>query len=177
VPLNLADKKAIVDEVSKVANQSVSLVAADYRGLSVPDLTDLRQKAREANVYLRVVRNTLARRALKGTSFECIEGSLTGPTLLGFSETEPSGPARLFKDFAKTHNVFEVKALSLGGQCYDAKHLDFVASLPTRDEAFSQLAAALLAPATKLARLLAEPSSQLARGLQRLAEQKEGVKT
>lgn len=171
--LSYDDKKAIVAEISQVANESISLVVADYRGLSVSKMTELRKKARESGVYLRVIRNTLAKRALKDTEFECMDKALTGPLVFGFAKNEPSAAARLFKNFAKDNNQLEVKALSLAGTFYEASQLDAVASLPSRDEAFSQLAAMLLAPATNLARLLKEPSASLARALDALKEQKE----
>ena len=170
--LNLENKKAIVAEVSEVAAQAVSLVVADYRGSSVPAMTSLRVKGREKGVYVRVIRCTLARRALKGTSFECMDEALVGPLIFGFAQNEPGSAARLFKDFAKDNKTFEVKALSLSGQLYDASQLDAIASLPTRDEALSQLAAVLMAPATKLVRTLAEPHSRIVRALDSYRQQK-----
>jgi large subunit ribosomal protein L10 len=174
VALNLENKKAIVAEISEVAANSVSLVVADYRGLNVPAITALRIKARENGVYLRIIRNTLARRALKGTIFECMEEALVGPLVFGFAKNEPSAAARLFKDFGKAHSTFSVKALSVAGQYYDAGQLDAVASLPTRDEAYAQLAAVLLAPVTKLVRTIAEPHSSLVRALEDYRKKKEG---
>lgn len=171
--LNLENKKAIVAEVSKVANESVSLVVAYYRGLDVPAITALRSKARESGVYLRVIRNTLARRALKGTDFECMEDALVGPLVFGFAKNEPSAAARLFKEFAKTNPNFEVKALSVAGQFYEANQLDKVASLPTQKEAYAKLAAVLMAPVTKLVRTIAEPHSQLVRALEDYRKKKE----
>lgn len=171
--LSFEDKQAIVEEISGVASESISLVVADYRGLSVPELTEFRQKARESGVYLRVVRNTLARRAFKNTEFECMDEVLTGPLIFGFAKNEPSAAARLFKDFAKGKQQLKVKALALAGTFYDASQLDAVASLPTRDEALSKLAATMMAPVTNLARLLSEPSTQLARALDSLRQQKE----
>lgn len=163
--LNLEAKKAVVAEVSDVASQAVSLVVADYRGLDVPALTSLRKQAREKGVYLRVIRNTLARRALKGTEFECMDHALVGPLIFGFAKNEPSAAARLFKDFAKGNEKFAVKALSVAGQFYEASQLDRVAALPTRDEALSILAATLLAPITQLARTMAEPHTCFVRAL------------
>lgn len=164
--LNLQDKKAIVAEVSEVANQAVSLVVADYRGLDAALLTSLRAKARqEDGVYLRVIRNTLARRAFKGTDFECMDHALTGPLVFGFAKNEPGAVARLFKNFAKDNEKFKVRALSVAGQFYEAIHLDKVAALPTRQEALSKLAATLLAPITQLARTMAEPHTGLVRAL------------
>ena len=171
--LNFEDKKAIVAEVTDAASGSISLVVADYRGLSVPEMTDLRNKAREADVYLKVVRNTLAKRALQGTDFECMEAVLGGPLIFGFAKNEPGSAARLFKNFSKDHKALEVKGLSVAGQFYDADQLDAVASLPSRDEALAQLAATLLAPATKLARTIQEPAGMLARALNALEEKKQ----
>ncbi len=164
--LNLNDKKAIVAEVSEVANKAVSLVVADYRGLSVPAMTELRLKARQNGVDLRVIRNTLARRAIENTEFKCMQDALVGPMICGFALNEPSAAARLFKDFAKERKAtFEVKALSVGGQYYGADQLDAVASLPTKNEALGQLASVMLAPVTKLVRTLVEPHSRLVRAL------------
>lgn len=173
--LNIEDKKAIVAEVSEVASGALSLVVADYRGLDVPAMTALRRKARENGVYLRVIRNTLARRAFKGTELECMEHTLVGPLIFGFAQNEPGAAARLFKDFAKENESFKVKALSVSGQIYDATHLDAVASLPSRKEAYAKLAAVLLAPVTKLVRTIAEPHSSLVRALEDYRRKKEGA--
>lgn len=171
--INLEQKKAIVAEVSQVAKDAISAVVADYRGIDVASLTSLRAKARENNVYLKVVRNTLAKRAIKDTDFECLEGALVGPIIFGFAQNEPGAAAKLFKDFAKDNDKLVVKALSVAGTYYDASDLDRVASLPSKDEALSMLAGALLAPVTKLARTLSEPHASLARALQNYAENKE----
>jgi large subunit ribosomal protein L10 len=171
--LSFKDKQAIVAEISEVAKSSISLVVADYRGLSVSQMGALRKKARESGVYLQVVRNTLAKRALEGTDFECIGEALVGPLVYGFAKNEPGAAARLFKGFAKENERLEVKALSLAGQFYGPSHLDAVASLPSRDEARAQLAAMLLAPVTTLARLISEPSAKFARALNALKDQKE----
>lgn len=173
--LNLEDKKAIVAEVSEVANKALSLVVADYRGLDVPAMTSLRKQARENGVYLRVIRNTLARKAFKGTELECMDSALVGPLIFGFAQNEPGAAARLFKDFAKDNQAFEVKALSVAGQFYEAKHLDTVAALPSRKEALSMLACALMAPATKLVRTIAEPHSSLVRALEDYRKKKESA--
>lgn len=167
--LNFEDKKAIVAEVSEVAKNALSLVVADYRGLSADALTTLRQQAREKGIYVRVIRNTLARRAFKGTGLECMDDALVGPLLYGFSENEPGAAARLFKDIAKKNDKFEVKALSVAGQFYEARHLDSVAALPSRDEALSMLAGVLLAPITKLARTMIEPTTMVVRALDDLS--------
>ncbi len=163
--LKLEQKKTIVAEVSDIANRSLSLIALEYRGLSVAELTALRVKAREADVYLRVARNTLVRRALKGTSFECINESLVGPLMLAFSTTELSAGARLVRDFAKKNEKLVVKCLSLDGKSFDKQQLNFVASLPTRDEALSQLMAVMKAPIAKFVQTLAAPHTKLLRTL------------
>lgn len=154
--LKLEDKKEIVAEVNKVASGAFSAVVANYRGLTVGQLTKLRTQAREKNVYVRVVRNTLARRAVEGTSFSCLDSDLVGPTIIGLSlsEDDMGAAARLFKDFSKDFQKLEVTALALNGQRYDAKQIDVIASLPTRDGALTMLASVLQAPVSKFGRLL-----------------------
>lgn len=173
--LNLENKKAIVAEVSKVASSAISLVVAEYRGIDVPAMTQLRADARQNGVDLRVMRNTLARRAIEGTDFECMQDALVGPLIYGFAENEPSAAARLFKEFAKGREAFVVKALSVAGQYYDASQLDTVASLPTLKEALGMLASVMMAPATKLVRTIAEPHSGLVRALEDYRKKKEGT--
>jgi len=173
VALNLEGKKTIVKEVSEIAASTMSLVVADYSKLDVPGMTELRKKAREKGVHLRVIRNTLAVRAFKGTELECMEKALVGPLIYGFAKNEPGSAARLFKDFAKNHEFFKVRALSVAGQFYEASHLDAVAQLPTRLEALSMLAATLMAPITKLARTLNEPHGSLVRALEDYRKKKE----
>lgn len=168
--LNFEQKKAIVAEVSSVANESISLVVAEYRGLAVPQMTDLRKKARESDVYLRVIRNTLARRAIKGTDFECLDAELTGPLIFGFARNEPGAAAKLFRDFSKGNEALKVKALSVAGEFYAADHLEAVASLPSKEEALSQLAAMLMAPVNTLARTMKEPAQMLTRALDDLSK-------
>lgn len=170
--LKLEQKKAIVTEVAKVAGSSLSVVAADYRGLTVSDMTTLRKQARNSGVHLRVVRNTLARQAFKGTEFECLNESLTGPVLLAFAKDEPGASARLFRDFAKGNEKLKVKALSLGGQFYTSQHLEAIAKLPTRTEAIAKLVGVLQAPVTKFVRTLAEPSAKFVRVLAAISDQK-----
>ncbi len=171
--LKLEDKKAIVAEVAKVAKQASSLVAADYCGLTVAQLTSLRKSAREAGVYMRIVRNTLASRAFEGTDFACMQPALVGPLVLAFSNEEPSAAARLFRDFAKTCDKFKVKALSIDGKLLPASDLAALASLPTRNEAIAQLMSVMLAPVTKLVRTLAEPHAKLVRTIAAVRDQKQ----
>ena len=161
--LNLADKQAVVKEVAEVASGAISLVAANYRGLTVSQMTDLRSKAREAGVYLRVVRNTLARRAFDNTEFSCVSEQLTGPLVLVFSQAEPSSAARLVRDFAKDNDALETKFLSIGGELLEAKQLNAVAKLPTKEEAIAQLLSVMQAPITKLAATIREPHAKMVR--------------
>lgn len=171
--LALNDKKAIVADVLNEAQQSISGLVADYRGLTVEQVTQLRADAREKGVYLRVVRNTLAKRALNDTDFACFDEVLTGPTMLAFSKEEPSAPARLFKDFAKKHEALNVKALAISGRLLDAEQIDYVAKLPTRDEAIATLMQAMKAPITKFVRTLAEPHAKLVRTVAAIRDSKQ----
>ena len=173
--IGLEDKKAIVASVNETANNALSLVVADSRGVSVSDITGLRKAARENNVELRVVRNTLARKALEGTEFECASESFVGPSLLAFSMEDPGAAARLFKDFAKENENFEVKALAVGGQMMGADKIDVLASLPTLEQALGMLANVTLAPVTKLARTLNEFPSQITRVIAAVGDQKEAA--
>ncbi len=161
--LRLEDKKALVKEVSAVAGDSVTAVAAEYKGLSVAEMTELRKQARSAGVYLRVVKNTLARRAVEGTDFECMQDTLKGPILLAFAKEDPGAAARVIKDFAKEHDALQAVSLSAGGQLLPASDLKMLAELPTLDQARAMLLGVMMAPMTKLVRTLAEPSAMLAR--------------
>ncbi len=169
--LRLEDKKAFVKEINAVADESIAVVAAEYRGLSVAEMTQLRRDARNAGVYLRVVKNTLARRAIEGTEFECIKDSLRGPILLAFGKGDPGAAARVIKDFAKDHTALKAISLSTGGQLLPAEDLETLANLPTLDQARAILLGLLMAPLTKLARTLAEPPAMLARTLSARGEQ------
>ena len=163
--LRLEDKKTLVKEVNAVAGESLSAVAAEYRGLSVAEMTELRREAREAGVYMRVVKNTLARRAVEGTEFECMQDTLKGPILLAFAKEDPGAAARVIKDFAEEHEALQAVSLSAGGQLMPASDLKKLADLPTLDQARAMLLGMLVAPMSQLARTLAEPSGMLARTL------------
>ena len=169
--LRLEDKKQFVKEVNAVAGESVTAVAAEYRGLSVSDMTELRTEARNAGVYLRVVKNTLARRAVEGTDFECMRDTLKGPILLAFAKDDPGAAARVIRDFAKGHDALKAISLSTGGQLLPASDLATLANLPTLDQAHAILLGVMMAPMTKLARTLAEPSGMLARTLSARGDQ------
>ena len=171
--LTLDEKKAVVAEVSEVAKGAFSAVAAVYSGVTVDEMTDLRVKARQDNVYLRVVKNTLARLALENTDFECMSERLTGPLILAFSQEDPGAAARVTKDFAKGHEKFEVTMLSVGGELLEAAEIDKLAKLPTRDQAISLLMAVMLAPTEKFVRTLNEVPGKLVRTMAAVREQKE----
>ncbi|MGI9284357.1 MAG: 50S ribosomal protein L10 [Pseudomonadales bacterium] len=171
--LRLEGKKAIVAEVNETAASALSAVLADARGVDVGAMTGLRKTARENQVYLRVVRNTLAKRAVEGTEYECLQSALVGPTLFGFSMEDPGAAARLFKDFAKENEDFEVKALAVGGQLLEAGQLDVLAKLPTRDQGLATLMSVMQAPITKLARTMNEVPGKLVRTLAAIRDQKQ----
>ena len=171
--IRLEDKKAIVAEVNETAANALSLVIADSRGVTVGAMDALRKQARENGVSLRVVRNTLARRAVQGTEFECVSETLSGPSLFGFSMEDPGAAARIFKDFAKEQENFEVKALSVGGKLLEASQIDALAKLPTRDQALASLMSVMIAPVTKLARTFNEVPSKITRAVAAVRDQKQ----
>ncbi|MCD6040356.1 MAG: rplJ [Gammaproteobacteria bacterium] len=173
MPLNLNDKKSIVTEVSEVAKRATSVVAANYAGLTVPQITQLRELARKEEVRVRVVRNTLARLAFKGTQFACMDSALVGPLVLAFSYEDPGAAARLFRDFAKKFEKLEVKALSIDGVLLPANDLGRLANLPTRNEAISMLMSVMQAPITQFVRTLVEPPSKLVRTFAALRDKKQ----
>jgi large subunit ribosomal protein L10 len=155
VALNLQGKKAVVEEVAKFAAKAHSAVAAEYRGLTVSEFTELRKAARETGVYVRVVKNTLAKRAVAGTEFECMGDALVGPLLIAFSMEDPGSAARLISNFSKGHDKLITKIVAIGGQSYGASELARLARLPTRDQGISMLMSVMKAPVEKLARTLA----------------------
>jgi large subunit ribosomal protein L10 len=172
MPLKLEDKQALVAEVGAVAAQAQAVVAAEYRGLTVSQMTELRMKARAAGVYMRVVKNTLARKAISGTAFEAIGPKLKGPLVLAFSRNDPGAAARVVKDFAKGNEKLIATLISLGGAVLSAKDLDKVASLPTREQALAQLLGVMKAPIEKFVRTLAEPHTKLVRTIDAIRAQK-----
>jgi large subunit ribosomal protein L10 len=172
VALGLAAKKEIVAEINEVASRALSVAVAEYRGMEVRELTDLRNKAREQGVYLKVIRNTLAKRGLADSKFADIDSALTGPLIYGFSIEAPGGAARLFKDFSKTNPKLQVTALSIGSGLLGPEKLDAVASLPTRDEALARLLATFKAPVEKFVRTINEVPSKFVRVLAAIKEEK-----
>ncbi|MDN5865183.1 MAG: 50S ribosomal protein L10 [Gammaproteobacteria bacterium] len=175
MPLQLEEKQALVAEVNAVAGEALSCVGADYRGLTAGDMDALRKQARTSNVYVKVVKNSLAKRALEGTEFECMNSTLAGPLVLAFSKEEPGAAARIFRDFAKENESLNVTTLAIHGRLLAASELDRVASLPTREEALARLAGTLLAPVGKFVRTLAEPNAKLTRTLAAVRDQKQAA--
>ena len=174
--LRLNDKKALVAEVNEVASKALSAVAAEYRGLMAGKFDILRAKARENGIYLHVVKNSLAKRAVEGTEFECLNTVLTGPLVLGFSLEDPGAVGRVIKDFAKENEALVVKAVAVGGTLYGASDLDRLASLPTKEQAIAMLMGVMKAPVSKFVRTLAEPTAKFVRTVQVVADsQKEAA--
>lgn len=173
--LRLEDKKQVVSEVAAVAADAHSVIAAEYAGLTVEELTDLRKKARDGGVYLRVVKNTLARRAFEGTDYECMREGLVGPLMLAFSQEDPGAAARVLKDFSDDNEKLNVKLISLGGELLDASELKRLASLPTYDQAISMLMALMKAPVEKLARTLNEVPGKLVRTVAAVRDDKQAA--
>ena len=175
MPLNLEDKKVLVAEVIEVAKTALSVVAAEYRGLTVTQMTDLRAKARAQGVYMRVVKNTLARKAFAGTAFEPVGLKLKGPLVLAFSKDDPGAAARVVKAFSKDHDKLIATLVSLGGEVLPGKDLEKVASLPTRAQALSQLLGVLKAPIQKFVSTLAAPNQKLVRTIAAVRDAKQAT--
>ena len=173
--LNLEQKKAIVAEVAEVASKAYSAVAAEYRGLSVDELTQLRREARNNGVYLRVIKNTLARRAVEGTDFACMQEGLTGPLILAFSMDDPGAAARVIKDFVKGHDRLVVKLVSVSGKLLGPGHLEALAKLPTYEQAVSMLMSVMKAPVQKLATTLNEVPGKLVRTIAAVRDAKQAA--
>lgn len=173
--LRLDDKIAVVEEVSAIAAKARSAVAAEYRGITVEQLTQLRKTARASGVYLRVVKNTLARRAVKGTDFECMQGGLVGPLILAFSLDDPGSAGRLMADFTKLNDKMVVKLVAIGGKEYGPAELDRLAKLPTKEQAIGILMGTMKAPIEKFVRTLAEPHAKLVRTIAAVRDQKEAA--
>lgn len=173
--LRMDDKIAVVAEVAAVAAKAHSAVAAEYRGLSVTQLTTLRKTARESGVYIRVVKNTLARKAVEGTAFACMQEGLVGPLILAFSLEDPGSAARIVSEFAKTNDKLVVKLVAVGGKQYGPAELERLSKLPNREQALALLMGVMKAPIEKFVRTLAEPHAKLARTVAAIRDQKEAA--
>jgi large subunit ribosomal protein L10 len=173
--LSLDEKKAIIADVAAQAAAAQSAIAAEYSGLTVEQMTALRHKAREAGVYMRVVKNTLARRAVADTEFACMQDGLSGPLILAFSGQEPAAAARVMTAFAKDNERLVIKVVALRGKLLAPQDAKRLAEMPTRDEALGQLMAVMKAPIAKLVRTVAEPANKLARTLAAVRDQKQAA--
>ncbi len=173
MPLSPDDKKAIVAEVAEVASSALSAIAAEYKGLSAVEMTELRARARESGVYMRVVKNTLARRAVQGTEFECMAEALVGPLVLAFSQEDPGAAARVVSEFSKENDKLAVKLVSIGGKLLDGGEVERLAKMPTKEQAISMLMSVMKAPVGKFVRTLAEPHAKLARTVAAVRDKKQ----
>ena len=173
--LNLEQKKAVVAEEAEAANKALAAVAAEYRGLTVEEMTELRVKAREGGVILKVAKNTLVRRAVEGTEYECMQDSLTGPLLFAFSMEDPGAAARLVKDYSKDHEKLIAKLVAVGGDLYDASELERLSNLPTYDQAIAILMGVMKAPIEKFVRTLAEPHTKMVRTVAAVRDSKQAA--
>ena len=171
--LTLEEKKEIVADINQLANDSSSLVIADARGLKVSEANELRSQGYKANVSFRVVKNTLVRLSLKGTSYEDIDDDyFNGPTMLAFSYEEPGAAAKILKSFAKKNENLNIKGLSIDGKHFNGSEINKLATLPTFIEAISKFAGLLKAPLGKIASLMNEVPSKFARTVTAVKEQK-----
>ena len=173
--LSLEQKKAVVAEVADVAQSAHSAVAAEYRGITVEKMTEMRAKARTEGVYLKVAKNTLVKRAVEGTEFECMAEELTGPLLFAFSIEDPGAAARLIKDFAKDEDKLVVRLVAMGATLYQASEIDRLAKMPTRDQAIAMLMGVMKAPVEKFVRTLAEPHTKLVRTVAAVRDSKQAA--
>jgi len=174
VSLNRQEKAVVVEEVVATVAHAQSIVIAEYRGLDVASVTELRKKARESGVYLRVLKNTLARRAITGTSFEDLSEQLVGPLLYGIS-TDPVSAAKVMADFAKTNDKLVIKAGSLPNSVLNQEGVKALASMPSREELLSKLLGTMQAPIATFVRTLNEVPTKFVRGLAAVRDQKEAA--
>ena len=170
--LNLDDKKTVVAEVSAEVANAQSIIVAEYRGLGVVDLTALRANARKTGVYLRVVKNTLVRRALAGTPFEGLSAKLVGPLIYGISK-DPVAAAKLLNDFAKGNDKLAIKVGAMPNYVMDAAGVKALATMPSREELLSSLLGTMQAPITQFVRTLNEVPTKFVRGLAAVRDAKE----
>lgn len=172
--LSLVDKKAVVEQVSSVLARSQTAIVAEYRGLTVEQITGLRREAREAGVFFKVVKNTLARRAVKGSQFECLDEHFLGPLALAASE-DPVAAAKVLAKFDKANEAFSIKVGAMGGGLLSVEEIDALAKLPGREELLATLAGTMQAPVVKFVRTLNEIPSKFVRTLAALRDAREAA--
>lgn len=170
--LNLEQKKALVKSVSNVLAGAEAAALAEYRGLTVAQMTDLRRQAREAQVYLRVIKNNLARRAVEGSQFECLKQEFVGPVALAAGE-DPVAVAKVLSKFAKENKLLQVKAAAMGGKLMSTAELNTLAKLPGREQLLAQLLGTMQAPIQSFVRILNEVPSKFVRTLAAVRDSKE----
>ena len=175
MPLRIEQKKAVVEELHSIASSSVSAAIAEYRGLNVAEITKLRTKARESEIYLKVVKNSLSKKALADTNFECLTQTLQGPIIIALSADDLASPAKLFKDFSKDNEHLKTVGLAIDGNSFPVSELDRIARLPTRDEAYSTIAGLMKASIEKALRTLNEIPIKLTRLTLAIKENQEEV--
>lgn len=173
--LSIDGKKKIVAEVAEIAASAHSVVAAEYQGINSNELSELRAKAYREKVHMRVIKNSLAKLAVKGTDFECIQNSLQGALIFAFSQEDPGAAGRVISDFMKVNNKLKVKAIALGGKLIAPEQIAILAKMPTKDQSISMLMSVIKAPITKLVRTLAEPHGKLVRTIAAVRSQKEAT--
>ena len=173
--LSLEQKKAVVAEIASVAANAHSLVVSEYIGTTVDAFTEMRSEARKTGVYLKVAKNSLVKRAVEGTDFECVKDSLVGPMIYAFSQEDPGCAARLIKEYAKKNDKLITKVVSIGGKVFDASELSRLASLPTKEQAISQLMSVMKAPIEKFVRTMAEPHAKMVRTIAAIRDQKQAA--
>lgn len=170
--LNLEQKQAVVTEIAAQVSTAQAIVLAEYRGLEVGEMTDLRRKARQSGVYLRVLKNTLARRAVQGTPFEKLSDQMSGPLIYGIS-SDPVASAKVLSEFAKSNEKFVIKAGAMPNAVISSAEVKALASMPTRDELLATLMATMLAPVAQFVRTLNEVPARFVRTVAAVRDQKE----
>ena len=170
--LNLDDKKAVVAEVSAELAKAQVVIVAEYRGLEVGQITALRAKARESGVYLRVLKNTLVRRAVDGTPFSGLADQMVGPLIYGIS-ADPVAPAKVLHEFAKANDKLVIKAGAMSNYVMDAAGVNALASLPSREELLAKLLGTMQAPVAKFVQTLNEVPGKFVRTVAALRDSKE----
>jgi large subunit ribosomal protein L10 len=172
--LNLEEKKAVVAEVSEHVSKAQAIILAEYRGLEVGDMTRLRAQARKSGIYLRVLKNTLVRRAVDGTPFSDLANDMVGPLVFGIS-SDPVAVAKVLNDFAKSNDKFVIKAGAMPNQVMDVKGVQALASLPSREELLAKLLGTMQAPIATFVRTLNEIPTKFVRGLAAVRDQKQAA--
>ena len=173
MPLRIKDKQRVVKELNTMASSSIAGAIADYSGLNVTEITELRTKARASGVYLKVVKNTLSKRAFSDTNFECLTENLKGPIIIALSKDDLASPARLFKNFSKEYEQLKTVSLAIDGNTFPASELDRIAKLPTKQEAYTIIARLLKAPVEKAVRILKEIPTKFTRMTVAIKDNKE----